>query len=187
MIFQAHSFAHFDFEFGGSVLIFLEVNLGIFAALADAFTVVAVPGAGFFHDVVEDAQIEHIAQVRDALAVHDVEFSLAERSSSLVLHNFNPGAGADYDVAFFQGLDAADIHAHGRIKFEGAAAGGGLWIAEHHSDLFTDLVDEDHARAALGHDAGQLTHGLRHQARLQSHVAFAHLAFEFRFGNEGGH
>ena len=42
------------------------------------------------------------------------------------------------------------------------------------------------AGARLGDDAGELAQGLRHQAGLQAHVAVAHFAFEFGFGNEGG-
>ena len=35
--------------------------------------------------------------------------------------------------------------------------------------------------------AGELAHGLRHQARLHAHVAVAHFAVEFGFGNQRGH
>ena len=38
----------------------------------------------------------------------------------------------------------------------------------------------------LRHDAGELAQGLRHQARVQAHVAVAHLAIELRLGNQRG-
>ena len=36
-------------------------------------------------------------------------------------------------------------------------------------------------------DPGQLAQGLRHQPRLQAHVAVAHLAVEFGLGDQRGH
>ena len=53
-------------------------------------------------------------------------------------------------------------------------------IAEHHADLHPDLVDEDHDGARARDDRGQLAQRLRHQARLQTHLRLAHLAFDFR-------
>ncbi len=38
-----------------------------------------------------------------------------------------------------------------------------------------------------GHDGGQLTQGLAHQAGLQSHVGVSHFAFQLRLGNQCGH
>ncbi len=39
----------------------------------------------------------------------------------------------------------------------------------------------------LRNDAGELAQRLRHQARLQAHLRIAHFAFEFGFGDQGGH
>ena len=36
-------------------------------------------------------------------------------------------------------------------------------------------------------DAGELAQRLRHEARLQTHLRFAHLAFDFGLRHEGGH
>ncbi len=77
--------------------------------------------------------------------------------------------------------------AHARVKLQRAAAGGGLRIAEHHADLFADLVDEDQAGIGLRDDAGELAHGLRHQARVHAHEAVAHLAVELGFGHQRRH
>src|SRR3712207_8625105 len=41
-------------------------------------------------------------------------------------------------------------------------------VAEHHADLFTDLVDEDDRALALGDRPGQLSKRLAHQAGLRS-------------------
>src|SRR5205807_92843 len=119
--------------------------LGIFAALADALAFVAVPGAGFLYQVLVHSQINHVALTRDAFAVHNVKLSFAEGSSSLVLDHFNFGTRTDNHIAIFNGGNTADIHANGRIKFEGAATGRGLRIAEHHANLLSNLVDENQA------------------------------------------
>ena len=41
-------FPHFSFEFDHGVFVVFQKLARIFAALADSFTLVAVPGAGFF-------------------------------------------------------------------------------------------------------------------------------------------
>ena len=78
--------------------------------------------------------------------------------------------------------DAADVDAHRRVELQRAAAGRRFRIAEHHADLLAQLVDEDEARLRLRDDAGELAQRLRHQPRLQAHLRFAHLAFDFRRG-----
>src|SRR6202042_264634 len=104
-----------------------------------------------------------------------------------VLDDFDAGARADDDVAFLDGSDAADVDAHGRVKLEGAAAGGGFGIAEHDANFFADLIDENQAGTRFGDGSSEFAKRLGHEARLQAHVGVAHLAVEFRFGNEGGY
>src|SRR5438552_15570524 len=183
---QADGFADFGFQLGGDVFVLFQKLLGIFAALPDALATIAEPSTGFFDDVVQHAQIEHVAGAGDAFAVHDVELGLAEGGGSLVLDDFNFGARTDHAVALFDGGDAADIHAHTGVKLEGTATGGGLRIAEHDADLFADLIDEDQTGAGLGDDAGEFAQRLRHEPRLQTHVAIAHFAFQLGFRNERG-
>src|SRR5271170_1783857 len=48
-------------ELGKNVGVILEEAADVFAALADAFAVIAVPGAGLLHDVVQHGQIEDVA------------------------------------------------------------------------------------------------------------------------------
>ena len=84
-------------------------------------------------------------------------------------------------------LAAADVDADRRIKLQRPPAGRRFRVAEHHADLLADLVDEDHRGAALGDRRRQLPHRLAHQPGLQTHVAVAHLPFDFRAGNQGRH
>jgi hypothetical protein len=125
--------------------------------------------------------------LRDPLAVHHVELRLAERRRDLVLHDLHARAAADDLVAVLDGADAPDVDAHRRVELQRAAAGRGLRVAEHHADLLAQLVDEDQAGLRLRDDAGELAQRLRHQPRLQAHLAVAHLAFDLRARHERGH
>src|ERR1700733_2096039 len=137
-------------ELGEDVGVVLEEGADVFAALADAVAVIAVPGAGFLDNVVQHGQIKHVPFAGDALAVEDVELGFAEGGGDLVLDDLDLGAGAGDDVALLDSSDAADIDANRGVELERAAAGGGLRIAEHDADLFADLVDEDKRRARFG-------------------------------------
>src|SRR6202011_4974379 len=63
----------------GDFGMFLEVGLGVLAALADALAVVGVPGARFLDDAGLVAEVDQLAGLGDALAVHDVELDDLER------------------------------------------------------------------------------------------------------------
>ncbi len=57
------------------------------------------PGAGLLDHPGLDAQVDQLATLADALAVHDVELDLPERRRQLVLHHLHPGLVADDLVA----------------------------------------------------------------------------------------
>src|SRR5439155_11882446 len=52
------------------------------------------------------------------------------------------------------------------IKLQGASTGRGLGVAEHHADLFANLVDEDDSGLALGDRPGERSE--EHTSELQS-------------------
>src|SRR4030095_1303501 len=83
--------------------------------------------------------------------------------------------------------DAADVEAHRAVELERIATSGGFRVAEHDPDLHADLVDEDDHGVRTGDVAGELAQRLRHEARMQTHLRLAHLAFDFRLGRERGH
>src|SRR5207237_96437 len=132
-------------------------------------------------------KVEQGAVARNPLHVKYVKFGFAEWSCDLVLNDFDSGSGAGHHIAFFDCGDAANVHADGGVELQSAATGGGFGIAEHHADFFADLINKDQAGARLRDNAGQLAQRLRHQPRLQSHVAVAHFAIEFGLRNQGGH
>src|SRR6266404_316143 len=181
-----HFFAERGFEFGADVFVFLEEDAGVFAALAHAFASVADPGAGLFQDTFVHAEVDEVAFAGDTFAVENVEFGFAEGRGDFVFYDFGASAGADDAVAVLDGLNATNVNAHGGVKLQGAAAGGGFRIAKHDANFFPDLVDEDEASLRFGDDGGEFAQGLRHQARLQAHRRIAHVAFEFGLGDESG-
>src|SRR3984957_11845850 len=183
---QSQLLPHLGFELDHCVFVFLQEGACIFASLADTLALVAVPGAGFLHDVMNGGDVERGAFARDALSVHDVEFGFAERRGHFILYHFDFCARTGDDVAFFDGGNAANIDAYRRVKLQCASAGGGFWVAEHDANFFPNLVDEDQTSARLRNRSGEFAQGLGHQARLQSHVAVAHFAIEFSFGDERG-
>jgi hypothetical protein len=178
--------AQHGFEFFANVLMFLEELAGVFAALAHALAAEADPRAALFQDAAVDAEIDEVAFARNAFAVNNVELGFAEGRGDFIFHNFGASARADDPVAFLDGLNAANIDAHGGVKLQGAAAGGGFGIAEHDANLFANLVDENEAGARLGNDGGELAQGLRHETGLQAHLRVAHFAFQFGFGDQRG-
>src|SRR3954463_5977152 len=159
----------------------------VLASLTKTFAAEADPGAALFQYVVLDAEIEQIAFGGNSLAVKNVEFGFAEGRSDFVFHHFAARTRTNHAIAFFDRLNSPDIQPDGRIKFERTAASGRFRIAEHHSNLFTNLVDENQAGARLRNDAGQLAQRLRHQSRLQAHLRIAHVAFECRAWHQRGH
>src|SRR5947209_19638381 len=136
-----------------------KVLLGVLAALADALAVIGEPGTGFLDDPGLDAEIDQLAALRDALAVHDVEIDDLERWRHLVLDDLDRGLVADDLVAVLDRADAADVEPDGRIEFERLAAGRRFRVAEHDADLHADLIDEDHHAARARNRAGQLAQG----------------------------
>src|SRR5206468_9376515 len=160
---------------------------GVFATLTEPFAAVREPCAALLDDPLVDRQIEQVAGARYAFAVHDVEFGFAKWRRHFVLHNLHAGAAADHGVAVLDAGNAADVHPDRRVEFQCPAAGGGFRVAEHHADLLPQLVDEDEAGFRFRDHAGELSERLRHQPRLQSHLRFAHLAFDFRPRHECRH
>src|SRR5713101_2717555 len=107
---QPDCLAHFRFELDHGVFVVFEELAGVFAALANAFAFVAVPGPGFLQNILVRRQVEQIAFARNALAVHNVEFGLAKGRRDFILDDFDFGARADHHVTFFDGGDAPDIN-----------------------------------------------------------------------------
>ena len=159
--------------------------LGVLAALADAGALVGEPGTGFLDDAGLHAEIDELAALRDALAVHDVELDHLEGRRHLVLHYLDAGLVADDLLLVLDLADAADVESDRGVEFERVAAGRRLGIAEHDADLHADLVDEDDHGARFGDGAGELPERLAHQARMEAHMAVAHLAFQFLARHQG--
>src|SRR5690606_28984073 len=86
--------------------------------------------------------------------------------------------------AVLQRLDATNVESHRGVEFERLAARGGLGAAEEDTDLLTQLVDEDTRGFGAVQTTRDLAQGLRHQPRLQTHVAVSHFSADLSLGHE---
>ena len=59
-----------------------------------------------------------------------------------------------------------------------------LEIAEHHTNLFTQLVDKDTGSIGLADSSSQFSQCLRHQTCLQTYLVVTHVAFDFRLRSQ---
>src|SRR5260221_13661575 len=146
--------AHLLFDLGGDVRIGLEELAGVVASLADTLAVPGKPSAGLLDHSGLDAQIDDLADLGDAFAIHDVELDLAERRRDLVLDHLDPDVVADDLVAHLHRPGAAGVEANRSGEFQGVAPTGGLGAAVHHADLHAGLVYGDHQGLALGNRGG---------------------------------
>ena len=76
-------------------------------------------------------------------------------------------------------IDLSYVQAHAGIEFERFAARSSFGISEHNADLVAQLVDKYYASIGFVTHRHYFAQRLRHQSRLNAHVAVAHLAFEF--------
>src|SRR5207237_10605630 len=181
---HARLLADLALDLARELRVFFQEIARVVLALAQPVAVVDVPGAGLLEHAEHDADLQHLAFARDAVAVHDVELRLLEGRRDLVLHHLDAGLGADDLVALLDRADAADVHPHGGIELERVATGRGLRVAEHDADLHADLVDEDDQRVGALDVAGELAQRLAHEARLPAHLWLAHLALELGLRRE---
>src|SRR5437773_4341703 len=165
---QTEEAAQLHLDLGAQIEVLLQELADVLAPLPETRLAVREPGAALVDQLVGDRQIDEVADARDAGAVQDVELGDFERRRRLVLDHLDARAAADVDVARLDLGDAADVQAHRGVELEGAAAAGGLRVAEHDADLLANLADEDETGLRARHDAGQLAQGLRHAPRLQA-------------------
>ena len=90
-------------------------------------------------------------------------------------------------LAFLYGSGLADVQTHTGIELQGITTGGGFWIAEHDTNLLTQLVDEDAGGIGLGYGGSELAKRLAHESSLQANLVVAHIAFDFCLGSKGCH
>src|SRR5690349_14977236 len=83
--------AHPAFDAGGDLRVVAQELLGVLPPLADALAVATEPGARLLDHIGLDAEVDELADLGDAFAIHDVELDLAERRRHLVLHHLHAG------------------------------------------------------------------------------------------------
>src|SRR2546423_7781452 len=167
-------------------VVFQRVFAGI-ATLGKLSAFVAEPRASLLDNLFFERKIEERAGRGNPLVVHDVDLRFGEWRRDFVLHHFHarPVAG-DNTVRLFDRANPANIDADARVKLQSLAARRRLGIAEHHADLFADLIGENAAGPRLGNQRGQFAHRGAHQTRLRTDRGVADLALEFLFRDQRG-
>src|SRR5689334_21209483 len=92
---QTQRLFHVSFNLEQRLWIILHGLLRILTALAQSFAFIREPRTTLFNHTVIGSKIEQVAFLRNALAVHDVEFNLTEGRRDFVLRDFDFGAIAD--------------------------------------------------------------------------------------------
>ena len=164
-----------------------QVLAGVFLTLTQLVTLVGVPGTGLLDDVVLDTEVDEASLTRDSSAIENVKLRLLERWRHLVLDDLDSGAVTDGVGSLFQSLNPSNIKTHGRVELQSLTAGGGFGASEEDTDLFPELVNEDHRCPGLVETTGQLPKGLGHQSSLETDVAVTHVTFDFGTRNQRCH
>ena len=158
--------------------VFLQRALSSIAPLTKTLFAIVEPGTALIHNTGFHAHIEHAAFLRNAFAIHEVEFCLTERWCDLVLDDLRTYTITDEFAIFLHGLDTADIDTHRRVELERAATRGGLWASEHDTDLLAQLIDENAGGIRFRKRTRELAQCLAHEAGLQADRSIAHFAFD---------
>ena len=153
-------------DFRHELRVLREELLRVLPSLAELLALVGVPGTGLLHDAELDRDVKDRTLSGDPRPVHDVELGGAEGRGALVLRDLYPCAVARHLRAVLDLLDTSDVEADGRVELERPASGSDLRAAVYHTDLFSQLVDEDRDRLGLVDRAGQLAQRLGHETGL---------------------
>ena len=105
-------FANLSLQFVEKFRVILEQCLAGIGTLSEFRTAIAIPAAALFDDIVGYSQAEYLAGTADTFAKHDVELSLAERRSHLVLYYLYANQITYYLIAILDGCSFADIQTH---------------------------------------------------------------------------
>ena len=95
-----------------------QILTGVFFTLTQLVTVVGVPGARLLHDVVLDTKVDEASLSRNTGAVENVELSLLERRSHLVLDNFHAGSVTHGIRALFEGFNPTNVEPDGGVELQ---------------------------------------------------------------------
>ncbi len=106
------------------------------------------------------SQINDLAVQVNTLAVENLELSLTKRRSHFVLYDFDAGFATYNFITFFHRASTANVQTDRSIELERITARGGFRATEHHTDLHTDLVDEDDQAVGVLDVTGDFTQRL---------------------------
>ena len=165
----------------------LQPFSGCCLALTDLVALIGVPSTGLVEDVHISTDVDDFTFAGNALAVDDLEFGLFERRRNFVLNNFHAGFVTQDFIALLDAAGTTNIHTDRGVELKCVTAGRCFRRTVNHTDLLTNLVNEDHQSVGLLDAGSELTECLAHQTSLETRKSFAHVAFNFRARHQSSH
>ena len=153
--------------------------------MANSFTVVLNKGTSLIEDTILYSEIEYVTNLGNTFVIHNIKFGRAEWGGNLILHDLNLGAVTDDIFTIFNLTDTANIDTDGSIELQSVTTSGSFRVTEHHTNLHTNLVDENDSGLGLRYNGSELTHGLGHQTSLKTHLSITHIAINFSLRHKG--
>src|SRR5699024_11952954 len=107
-------------------------------------SLICIPCSALIDDIQACCQIQHISLSGNAFSEHDIELRLFKRRRNLILYNFDSDMVSDHLSALLEGLCPSDVETDRGIEFQRTSSCSRLRVAEHDTDLLTELIDENH-------------------------------------------
>src|SRR5437868_2782586 len=142
---------------------FSQELLRLIAALSHALTVDAEPSDRLLNQLIFRREIEKVTFVRNPFAIHEVELDLAKWRRHFIFHDLYGCAVTDDIFAVFNRADATDIETNARIELQRVTTSSSFRVTEHHTNLHTNLVDENNHRLTTADSCCEFAQRLRHQ------------------------
>ena len=156
-------------------------------ALTDLVALIRVPSTRLVEDIHIGTDIDNFTFAGNTLAVDDLEFSLFERRRNFVLHHLHAGFVTQNFITLLDTAGTANIHTNRGVELQCVTAGGCFRRTVNHTDLLTNLVNEDNQSVGLLNAGSELTECLTHQTSLETREGFTHVAFNFRTRHQSRH
>ena len=138
------------------------------------------------HYVKFDSQIQHIAHVAYALAVHYIKLGCLKWRGNLVFNNLCLSPVAHNFGTVFNSITLSYFNTYAGIKLKCTTACGGFGIAVGYTDFFPELIDKDNYTLAFCRNTRKLSQCLTHKSCLQAHMGISHFSLDFSLWHKCG-
>ena len=153
----------------------------LFATLSNLFAIVTKPRTTLLDKSALYRCIQNASRVGNTFTKDNFEFGGFERRCDLVLYNLYASFATNNVRSILNLVNTSNVQTNAGVEFERLTTCCCFGATKHNANFVTKLVDKDDASVGFVTNCNKLTQCLRHQARLNTHVTFAHVAFKFGF------